>query len=155
AKTTHIHVLWPKLLQNKNGIVRKGLWHVCPAGVYEARLSSQDQLQVVVNFENCIKCETCWRTSDLVDWGRDGRHLFIYPVHSPVVPRLLAVVHAGGSARLALPKVVDPWKDRVNRLTNLLQAEQAWSPNGQDAEELRELYAIIGKLEAKLQEFDT
>src|ERR1051325_6384405 len=29
------------------------------------RSGAGGQVQVVVNFENCIKCETCWRTSDL------------------------------------------------------------------------------------------
>src|SRR5262249_17488614 len=71
---SHIHVLWPRDLADTHAVVREGLWHVCPAHVYEARVSPLGQVQVVVNYENCIKCETCWRTSDVVDWGRDGQH---------------------------------------------------------------------------------
>src|SRR5262249_10233170 len=85
----------------KNDVVKEGLWHVCPAHVYEARVSPLGQVQVVVNFENCIKCETCWRTSPLVDWGRDGRHRFSYPVHSPAISRLVEDVHASGPAGAA------------------------------------------------------
>src|SRR2546427_412865 len=81
---SHIHVYWPTVLQEKDAVADAGLWHVCPAHVFEARRNLHGQLQVVVNFENCIKCETCWRTSELVDWGRDGLQRFIYPVHSPV-----------------------------------------------------------------------
>jgi electron transfer flavoprotein-quinone oxidoreductase len=88
AKGSHIHVLWPKSLPNKTRVAQDGLWHVCPARVYEARVSPLGQLQVIVNFENCIKCETCWRISNLVDWGRDGQQQLIYPVHSPVITRL-------------------------------------------------------------------
>ena len=90
VKASHIHVLWPTSLPDKGDIVKAGLWQVCPAHVYEARVSATGQLQVVVNFENCIKCETCWRASDVVDWGRDGAHRFVYAVHSPVVTKLLA-----------------------------------------------------------------
>ena len=93
---------------------RRGLWHVCPAHVYEARASPAGQVQVVVNFENCIKCETCWRTSDLVDWGRDGRHRFVYPVHSPAVGRLLDADRGGrpGPPRRAASRST-PWERRA------------------------------------------
>src|SRR5262249_56413587 len=70
VKESHIHALWPRTLPDRNAVVKQRLWHVCPAHVYEARVGPDGQVQVVVNFENCIKCETCWRTSDLVDWGR-------------------------------------------------------------------------------------
>ena len=60
VKPSHIHVLWPQSLPDKNEVAKAGLWHVCPAHVYEARVSANGQVQVVVNFENCIKCETCW-----------------------------------------------------------------------------------------------
>ncbi|HYV37382.1 MAG TPA: FAD-binding protein, partial [Gemmataceae bacterium] len=96
SKASHIHVLWPTTLENKNDVTKAGLWHVCPAHVYEARVNATGQLQVVVNFENCIKCETCWRTSDIVDWARDGAQRFVYAVHSPVVAKLLEGVVDGG-----------------------------------------------------------
>ena len=40
VKDSHIHVLWPKSLPDKNAVVHQGLWHVCPAHVYEARAQS-------------------------------------------------------------------------------------------------------------------
>jgi electron transfer flavoprotein-quinone oxidoreductase len=154
VKASHIHLLWPRALQEKSAVVEDGIWHVCPAHVYEARVSPQGQLQVVVNFENCIKCETCWRTSELVDWGRDGRHRFIYPVHSPAAGRLLAAVHAAGLARPALPRSLDWWGPAVHRLAERLQADQPRPLNGEGGEDIAELSLLLTKLERKLQAFD-
>ncbi len=110
-RRSHIHVYWPQQLNNKNNITEAGLWHVCPAHVYEARTNSLGQLQIVVNHENCIKCETCWRTSDLVDWGRDGLHRFIYAVQSPVTIKLLATQDAPELRKPLSPEQTDPWLD--------------------------------------------
>jgi alkylation response protein AidB-like acyl-CoA dehydrogenase/flavin-dependent dehydrogenase/electron transfer flavoprotein alpha/beta subunit/ferredoxin-like protein FixX len=154
VRESHIHVLWPKMLPNKNGIASEGLWHVCPAHVYEARVSAQGQLQVVVNFENCIKCETCWRTSDRVDWGRDGQHRFVYAVSSPVVGRLLEAVSAAGTARPALPRAGDPWQAIDQSLSERLQAERSPTLNGQATAEMSELFTLTVKLESKVKEFD-
>jgi alkylation response protein AidB-like acyl-CoA dehydrogenase/flavin-dependent dehydrogenase/electron transfer flavoprotein alpha subunit/ferredoxin-like protein FixX len=154
ARTSHIHVLWPRDLAKKSAVVQRGLWHVCPARVYEARVSSLGQLQVVVNHENCIKCETCWRTSDLVDWGRDGRHRFIYAVGSPVVGRLLDAVVAAGTARPALPRVVDHWEAPVGEVAALLEADPPQPANGQGDADLVELRLLLTKLDGKLAEFD-
>jgi alkylation response protein AidB-like acyl-CoA dehydrogenase/flavin-dependent dehydrogenase/ferredoxin-like protein FixX len=155
ARTPHIHLLWPRSLPDKNRVAQKGLWHVCPARVYEARQSALGQLQIVVNYENCIKCETCWRTGDLVDWGRDGQHRFIYPVHSPVSSRLLDVLHTTAPARPAIPHTLDRWQSLVQLLSERLQAVSALSLDGQDAGELSELRSLLGKLERKLEEFDS
>src|SRR5947209_2752515 len=43
VKASHIHVLWPRALQEKNDVTKAGLWHVCPAHVYEARTSPTAQ----------------------------------------------------------------------------------------------------------------
>jgi electron transfer flavoprotein-quinone oxidoreductase len=144
VKASHIHVLWPQSLPDKGTVTKAGLWHVCPAHVYEARVSATGQLQVVVNFENCIKCETCWRTSDLVDWGRDGAHRFVYAVHSPVVPKLLADMDRAGQARPALPLAVDAWETQTLPLTGT-------SGPGVDRAEMGRL---LVRLERKLVEFD-
>lgn len=154
AKASHIHVLWPKLLPKKNAISQKGLWHVCPARVYEARVSPLGQLQVIVNFENCIKCETCWRTSDLVDWARDGRHHFVYPVYSPVMGKLLDAMHAPVPVRPALPHTLDRWAPLVQQLSERLQGTPGRSLDGQGTGDIPELYTLLGKLERKLHEFD-
>ncbi|MBV9124874.1 MAG: FAD-binding protein, partial [Planctomycetes bacterium] len=154
ARSSHIHVLWPQTIPEKNAVVQKGLWHVCPAHVYEARVSPLGQVQVVVNYENCIKCESCWRVSGLVDWGRDGKHRFVYPVHSPVVPRLLEAVQAAGLARPALPHRVDPWAAAISSLEQQLRADSPGSSNGQDMELPGRLRQLLIRLETKLQEFD-
>jgi electron transfer flavoprotein-quinone oxidoreductase len=142
VKASHIHLLWPQHLESKDAVVRAGLWHVCPAHVYEARVNPAGQLQVVVNYENCIKCETCWRLSDLVDWGRDGRHRFVYSVTSPVVTRLLDDQEAWGLARPRLPRQIDPWAMRTTGAAAL------------ESGTLGALNRIIDQLEAKLLEFD-
>jgi alkylation response protein AidB-like acyl-CoA dehydrogenase/flavin-dependent dehydrogenase/ferredoxin-like protein FixX len=154
VKASHIHVLWPKALAEKNQVTQDGLWHVCPAHVYEARVSPLGQLQVVVNFENCIKCETCWRTSDLADWGRDGQHRFIYPVHTPVVTRLLDAVGAAGLARPRAPRALDWWEDAVRLLAEQLPAGHPEVADGEGAAELAEIGRLLDQLERKLEEFD-
>jgi electron transfer flavoprotein-quinone oxidoreductase len=154
VKASHIHVLWPKALADKNQVTRDGLWHVCPAHVYEARVSPLGQLQVVVNFENCIKCETCWRTSELADWGRDGQHRFIYPVHTPVVTRLHDAVGAAGLARPRAPRALDWWEDAVRRLAEQLPEGQPQTADGEGAAELVEIGQLLNQLERKLEEFD-
>jgi electron transfer flavoprotein-quinone oxidoreductase len=147
--TSHIHVLWPKSLPDKNNVVKDGLWHVCPAHVYEARVNSQGQPQVIVNFENCIKCETCWRTSDGVDWGRDGKQRFVYSVHSPVATRVLGV-QASDHGRSTQPLVRDRWQALVSSeaMSSLASADNHAS------ELVAELGPLIERLDAKIIEFD-
>jgi len=123
VKDSHIHLLWPRSLPDKNAVTEEGLWHLCPAHVYESRVNSDGQVQVVVNFENCIKCETCWRGSDLVDWARDGRHRFSYAVHTPVAVRLVEAAHAAAASRPALPRITDPWEATARRLAEILKTE--------------------------------
>jgi electron transfer flavoprotein-quinone oxidoreductase len=149
VKENHIHVLWPRVLQEKNQVARDGLWHVCPAHVYEARVSPLGQLQVVVNFENCIKCETCWRTSNLVDWGRDGRHRFIYPIQSPALLRLIEEAQGTALSPPVLPRCRDPWGHAVGSLDR-----KPGDFNGRHAPEIAELERLLGVLEGKLVEFD-
>ncbi len=154
AKASHIHVLWPQDLAHEDAVVKAGLWHVCPAHVYEARPSPGGAVQVVVNFENCIKCETCWRTSDLVDWGRDGRHRFVYAVHSPVVPRLLADQDAAGLVCPVPPRAVDPWAAEVEALRADLPGEGTEERNSEHAPHYAELDRLLACLERKLIEFE-
>jgi alkylation response protein AidB-like acyl-CoA dehydrogenase/flavin-dependent dehydrogenase/ferredoxin-like protein FixX len=142
AKASHIHLLWPQLLESKDAVVRAGLWHVCPAHVYETRLNPAGQLQVVVNYENCIKCETCWRLSDLVDWGRDGRHRFVYSVTSPVVARLQDDQETWGLSRPHAPRRVDSWAATAPVATLL------------DSGALAELNRLVEQFDAKVREFD-
>jgi alkylation response protein AidB-like acyl-CoA dehydrogenase/flavin-dependent dehydrogenase/ferredoxin-like protein FixX len=154
GRASHIHVLWPGLLSDRNAIVRDGLWHLCPAHVYEARRGAQGQLQVIVNFENCIKCETCVRGSELADWGRNGRQRFSYAVHSPVIPRLLASIQAAGVVRPAPPHTVDAWENEAQTMARHLEADSRPPTNGHDQGEIAELQPLLNKLEAKLADFE-
>jgi alkylation response protein AidB-like acyl-CoA dehydrogenase/ferredoxin-like protein FixX len=153
VKASHIHILWPENLPKKNDIVSAGLWHVCPAHVYEARLNSLGQLQVVVNFENCIKCETCWRTSDVVDWGRDGQQRFIYPVYSPAVTKLLEAVQDAALARPALPRALDWWGPLAKLSPSALAASGA-TVKADTSPAIEQIDSLLGIAERKLIEFD-
>jgi alkylation response protein AidB-like acyl-CoA dehydrogenase/flavin-dependent dehydrogenase/electron transfer flavoprotein alpha subunit/ferredoxin-like protein FixX len=106
---SHIHVRWPQALDQRLEILSDGLWHICPARVYEARPGPQSQLQIIVNYENCIKCETCWRTSEQVEWGRDGRHRFTYPVSSSATLKVQEAARAAAAVVPASPRTLSPW----------------------------------------------
>jgi electron transfer flavoprotein-quinone oxidoreductase len=154
VKTSHIHVRWPRSLSNRSEIVNDAVWHVCPARVYEARVTEHDQVQIIVNFENCIKCETCWRTSDTVDWGRDGKHRFIYPVASPVVSRLLSAVDASALARYAPPHLVDRWEGLSEDIARRIDVEPPASIRESDRLDLSELSILLDNLRGKLDLFE-
>jgi alkylation response protein AidB-like acyl-CoA dehydrogenase/flavin-dependent dehydrogenase/ferredoxin-like protein FixX len=154
VNASHIHVLWPNSLADKDGVVKQGLWHVCPAHVYEARISPLGQLQVIVNFENCIKCETCWRTSELVDWARDGRQRLIYAVHSPVMPRLLDAIQSAGSIRAVPPRTLNWWEPAVNALAEQVRGGYGGPLNGQNGTRIAECRRLLARLDHKLKEFD-
>jgi alkylation response protein AidB-like acyl-CoA dehydrogenase/electron transfer flavoprotein alpha subunit/electron transfer flavoprotein alpha/beta subunit/ferredoxin-like protein FixX len=153
-KESHLHVLWPKSIVDKNDVANAGLWHVCPAHVYEARSDAQGQVQVIANFENCIKCESCWRASDLVDWGRDGHHRFIYPVPSPVIPRLLESIQTASQSRPKAPRSPAGWDCLVHSLADGLQADLPGSRVSSNGQSLTEVLGLLDKLEQKLVEFD-
>jgi electron transfer flavoprotein-quinone oxidoreductase len=148
AHGSHIHVLWPQVLPQKDQVADAGLWHVCPAHVYEARTNSMGQAQVIVNFENCIKCETCWRTSDIVDWGRDGRQRFVYPVHSSSVTRLLTHTPEPTLAATVRPRATDPWSDLMPSAALLGEV------NGRHTDLARRVLRLTDTLDKKLAEFD-
>ena len=79
-KESHIKVHWPANTPLPESDPKASLWHLCPAGVYLAEKDPAGLLRPVINYENCIKCESCWRGSPLVDWGRRDNHRFIYKV---------------------------------------------------------------------------
>jgi len=151
VKASHIRLLWPKDLAGKGQVVEQGLWHVCPAHVYEARVNSLGQLQIIVNFENCIKCETCWRASDLVDWGRDGQHRFIYAVRSPSVKRLVEAVQDVSTYHPEPPRALNWWETAVLEFSRHLPYGII---NGTDNTWVGELRRLMTQLDRKLQEFE-
>ncbi len=77
--TSHIRVLWPDALQRHSDLADSPYWSVCPAGVYAFEPVFVGHGQVTVNFENCVKCESCWQSDDGgVRWGRHTDHRLIY-----------------------------------------------------------------------------
>jgi electron transfer flavoprotein-quinone oxidoreductase len=151
TRESHIKLFWPQSLADRGRIAEAGLWHVCPAQVYECHPGPAGQVRLVVNHENCIKCESCWRASDLVDWGRNGGHRFVYRVLSPVVQRLLAGLDRALERRLPPPKAADWWAGPLRRLA---QRAASAGGNGQYACELIELERLGDKIEAKLRELE-
>ena len=80
---SHIKVLWPEPIGARAKLADSVLWNVCPAKVYEVRRNSAGMPGVVVNFENCIKCEACWRATGDVHWSRATPHRLVYQTYSP------------------------------------------------------------------------
>ena len=88
-KNCHIKVHWPRNTYLPESDPNAALWHICPAGVYHAEKDPAGMLRPVVDYENCVKCESCWRGSPLVDWGRRGSHRLTYRVKTSAVSSLI------------------------------------------------------------------
>ncbi len=83
GESSHIRVMWPDDLADRQELASSSLWSVCPAKVYEVQRHPMGMPGVVVNFDNCVKCETCWRATDDVHWSRATRHRLIYETYTP------------------------------------------------------------------------
>jgi electron transfer flavoprotein-quinone oxidoreductase len=112
---THIKVFRPENFENRAKIADSPLWHVCPAKVYECHTDDLGQSQLVVNFENCIKCETCWRsaTND-VDWTRQRHQRLIFNASTEANRKLLAILK---SVTLNEPKGLASQSPRILQFT--------------------------------------
>jgi electron transfer flavoprotein-quinone oxidoreductase len=150
SKEPHIKLFWPRDLTRRGAVADAGVWHVCPANVYECHGTESGQLRLVVNHENCIKCESCWRATDLVDWGRNGGHQLIYRVGSPATGRLLEAQEAALDQRPRPPKTRDWWSTAINRIA---QRTAASGGNGHFSGALGRLESLCGTIEVKLIEF--
>ncbi len=139
APSSSIHLLGPRTLPDRATPAEQGLARVCPAGVFETRVSPLGPPEVAVHFQRCVKCEACWRTSPAVDWGRDGRQRLLYAVASPAVGRLLEAIERVGLGRPAPPRSPRPWA-----VLGTLSGTRA------DAGAVEMLH----RLERKLEEFD-
>ncbi len=87
---SHIKVMWPTDIAKRSSLSSSALWSICPAKVYEVRRNPAGQPGVVVNFDNCIKCETCWRATDDVHWSRATQQRLIYQTYTPAQQELHA-----------------------------------------------------------------
>jgi electron transfer flavoprotein-quinone oxidoreductase len=151
TKDAHIKLHWPRDLARRGDVADAGLWNVCPAKVYECHKDAAGSVRLVVNHENCIKCESCWRASDLVDWARNGAHRFIYRVESPVSARLLESLDRAADFRPRPPKSYDWWATLLARVG---QRAAASGGNGKYSGELGKIETLCDKIETKLREMD-
>ena len=83
GKHSHIKVMWPDELTARGELAESPLWSVCPAKVYEVQRHPMGMPGVVVNFDNCLKCETCWRATPDVHWSRATQQRLIYETYTP------------------------------------------------------------------------
>ncbi|MBI3812326.1 MAG: acyl-CoA dehydrogenase family protein, partial [Nitrospirae bacterium] len=90
GRRSHIRVIWPETLARHGDLAQSPLWSVCPAKVYQYDPPLFGRGAVTVNYENCIKCETCWHAADdQVRWGRHTDHRLIYRPESEAIQTLL------------------------------------------------------------------
>ncbi len=95
---THIKVLRPDHFEKRTDLAKSPLWHVCPAKVYEDKVDDLGQVQIVVNFENCIKCESCLRGApDDVDWTRQRKQRLIFGAPTAANRKLLELLKQNGA----------------------------------------------------------
>ena len=95
--TSHIRTLWPEKTAAQGEMSQAGLWWVCPARVYVYDAPPfAGRGRVTVNYENCIKCESCWRAEpSRTLWGRHTDHKLIYRPDSAAFPLLLKALSSG------------------------------------------------------------
>jgi electron transfer flavoprotein-quinone oxidoreductase len=90
GRRSHIRVVWPEELARHGDLAQSPLWSVCPAKVYQYDPPLVGRGVVTVNYENCIKCESCWHAADdQVRWGRHTDHRLIYRPESEAIQILL------------------------------------------------------------------
>lgn len=88
---SHIRVIWPDELARHGDLAQSPLWSVCPARVYQYDPPLLGRGAVTINYENCIKCETCWHAADEeARWGRHTDHRLIYRPESMAFQTLLS-----------------------------------------------------------------
>ena len=100
GSTSHIRALWPASIAGQPDMSRTSLWWVCPAKVYGYDAPLMGRGKVTVNWENCIKCESCWRSEpDRALWGRFTDHGLIYRPESGAMAGLLGSLKQSASTQ--------------------------------------------------------
>jgi electron transfer flavoprotein-quinone oxidoreductase len=92
AGSSHIRTVWPDAAPTQPDMARAGLWWVCPARVYLYDAPSLGgRGSVTVNYENCIKCESCWRAEPVrALWGRHTEHRLVYRPDTAAIDELIS-----------------------------------------------------------------
>lgn len=100
----HIRTVWPVQIERHQDMSRAGLWWVCPARVYVYDAPLIGRGKATVNFESCIKCESCWRAEpDRVLWSRHTNHRLIYRPESSAMGLLVNALKSGSANPPARP----------------------------------------------------
>ena len=101
----HIRTLWPESIKSQPELSHAGLWWVCPARVYVYDAPPfAGRGRVSVNFENCIKCESCWRAEPArALWGRHTDHKLVYRPESEALASLIGAMKSAPAAHAAPP----------------------------------------------------
>jgi electron transfer flavoprotein-quinone oxidoreductase len=87
---SHIRTAWPTAPAKHGDMANAGLWWLCPARVYSYDAPLFGRGAVTVNWENCIKCESCWRAEpSFALWGRFTDHGLVYRPSTAALPLLL------------------------------------------------------------------
>ncbi len=121
TERSNIKVFWPDDLRNRKELESSPLWHVCPARVYDVHEQFLGNPGVVVNFENCIKCETCWRATEDVHWSRATEHRMIYETYSSAHDDLANYLRSRSVPRRKLPaSTSDEASDWITRQTDVI-----------------------------------
>jgi electron transfer flavoprotein-quinone oxidoreductase len=129
---SHIRTLWPEEVRSHPDMAHVALWWVCPARVYAYDAPLAGRGKVTVNFENCIKCESCWRAEPhRVLWGRHTQHRLIYRPESAAIATLLTSLDQPATVQPQPPTIMELPALRVNEITaraakEALQASRAF-----------------------------
>jgi electron transfer flavoprotein-quinone oxidoreductase len=110
GSVSHIRTLWPSPIASHPDMARSALWWVCPARVYAYDAPLAGRGNVTINWENCIKCESCWRAEPAgVLWGRFTDHRLIYRPESGAIGGLLRSLKQNATKTPAIeqPQVID------------------------------------------------
>ncbi|MDP7033075.1 MAG: acyl-CoA dehydrogenase family protein, partial [Planctomycetota bacterium] len=107
--TSHIKVFWPNDFKSRADLTRSPLFSVCPAQVYETEGAGRGLPEIVVNFDNCIKCESCWRSSSDVHWSRATQQNILYEAHSSALQDLDSYLARRSHFSPHSPRSTDRW----------------------------------------------
>ena len=139
---SHIKVMWPDDLTARTELAKSSLWNVCPAKVYEVQRHPMGMPGVVVNFDNCVKCETCWRATPDVHWSRATQQRLIYETYTPAHAELRKYI-------LERPQPV-PRVRQIPSYWDAFWGDLVVGFQGADAGALEALRAELGRVEVAL-----
>ncbi len=153
---SNIKVFWPEDIQNREELEDSPLWSVCPAHVYEVHTQFLGNPGVVVNYENCIKCETCWRATDDVHWSRATEHRMIYQTYSPSHVDLASYLNQRRLPEPNLPASDDEqadWLQQQRELMEEIQNNLSTPDRKNIINGLERIPAKLGRLRIRLKHF--